>query len=464
MVGTLADRGLAELPLAPKNPLGYRQRLDAVRNYDIGPERLRDAGGPVTRFSIGPRWLMPTMVLVTSPEAIRDVLSIQDGSVDKTSPVFDEVRHILGANLANLPHEPWAPRRQTLQPVFTKRRVREFGGHMAQAAETVSSRWNDGGDIDLDAECRDLTMRALGRSVLGIDLDEQREDVAEPLGIANRYAMHRALLPIRAPRWLPTPARRRARAASAQVHRLAFQILHACRTDPTVEAPLVRALMEARDPVTGRTLSDQEIADELIIFIFAGHDTTATTLTYALWALGRNPDAQDRVAKEVAAIGDRELTPDDIPGLEYTVAVLRESLRLCPPGPTGTRMAMRDLRIGGYRVEAGTMLVVGRLAVQRDPSLWNDPLTFDPERFMPERYKRLDRWQYIPFGGGPRSCIGDHFAMLEATLALATIIRRFEFESSAADFPTTVQFTMVADGAIPARVRHRPPRDDATAR
>jgi cytochrome P450 len=161
------------------------------------------------------------------------------------------------------------------------------------------------------------------------------------------------------------------------------------------------------------------------------------------------------VAAEVAQLPDRPLTVDDIPRLNYTVQVLRESLRLCPPAPTGTRMARRDIEVGGFRVRAGTMLVFGRMAVQRDPTLWDAPLKFDPDRFSSDNMKKLDRWQYIPFGGGPRSCIGDHFAMLETTLALATVIRRTEIESLEEEFPLAVHFTMVAGGPIRARVQSR---------
>ena len=161
------------------------------------------------------------------------------------------------------------------------------------------------------------------------------------------------------------------------------------------------------------------------------------------------------MAREVAALPDRELEPDDVAQLGYTVQVLKESLRLCPPGPTGTRMATRDVAVGGYRVPAGTMLIFGRLTVQRDPTLWDDPLSFDPDRFGPGQGRDRNRWQYIPFGGGPRSCIGDHFAMLEATLGLATFVRRAEIVSLSAEFPLAVPFTMVADGPIPARIRRR---------
>jgi cytochrome P450 len=435
---------LATLPSPPQNPLPRKQRLEAVRTFHTGIDTLRDAGGPVTRFRLGPRWLMPPIVLVTSPEAIRDVLSARDGSVDKTTPVFVELRRAIGSNLADLPHKLWQPRRRTLQPVFTKQRVHE----------SVAENWIDN-EVDLDVESRTLTLRALGRSVLGVDLNDHAEEVSEPLTIALRYAMSRALRPVRAPWWLPTPARRRARSASARLHRLTADILHACRVDPQREAPLVHALIAATDPVDGRKLTDSEICDELIIFMFAGHETTATTIAYALWQLGRNPDQQDRLAAEVCALPDRRLTPDDLPQLPYTVQVVREALRLCPPAPTGTRMACRDLHVGGYRVKAGTMVIVGRMAVHRDPTLWDNPLAFNPDRFNPADHAARDRWQYLPFGGGPRSCIGDHFAMMEATLGLATLVRQAEIRSLDDEFPVDLHFSMIAGGPIRAHVRRR---------
>jgi cytochrome P450 len=186
---------------------------------------------------------------------------------------------------------------------------------------------------------------------------------------------------------------------------------------------------------TGQPLSDDDICHELVLFILAGHDTTSTTLAYSLWALGRHPEIQDRVFDEVSALGDRPLTPDDVSRLGHTVRVLHEALRLCPPAAGTPRMLREDLAVDGYRVEAGTMAGVSFYAMHRDPELWENPLTFDPDRFLPERSRGRNRWQYLPFGGGPRSCIGDHFAMLEATLSLATIVRAARIESLRGDFP-----------------------------
>jgi len=446
---------VAALPLAPRNPLPRMQQMKALRAFHTGCEALRDAGGSVTRVT--PTWMLPPFVVTTSPKGARDVLSRSCPFIDRSQPIYTEHRRLFGGSLFNFEHDAWLPRRRALQPAFTKQHVTQFGGHMAECADKLSHAWGDGAELDLDHECRRLTLRVLAQSMLGLDLDG-RFDVllAEPLRAAAAYMTDRAVRPVRAPWWLPTAARRRARAASATFNRLANDILQACRADPTRDAPLVRALIDVADPDTGRALSDEDICRELVVFLGAGYDTTATILTYALWALGRHPELQDRVAAEAAAVGDRPLTADDVPRLSYTVQVLNEALRLCPPAPVATRMVTKDFEVDGYRVEAGSWAIVGIYAMHRDPALWDSPLVFDPNRFSRANSKDRDRWQYLPFGGGPRSCIGDHFAILEATLGLATIIRHAEIHPlDDDDFPLAVPFTMVAGAPIRVRVRPR---------
>ena len=450
----MGNISVGDLPQAPLNPLPYREKLRALRSFNKGFEILRDSGGPVTRLKMAPRWLMPEVVVATSPQGAHDILGRSSEYVDKAT-VHQEMQYVLGGNLFDLMHDEWLPRRRAVQPVFTKKHVQSFAGDMAQAAQTVVDGWSEGSRIDLDKECRRLTMRALGRAVLGLDLDRRSDAVDDPLRTVLIYIANRAASPLRMPRWLPTPARNRARAAAATLRTLAEDVLKACREDPELDAPLVRALMAATDPETGEGLTDAEIRDELIVFIAAGHDTTATALTYALWQLGRYPEMQENVRAEAAELGDRELGPDDITHLGYTVQVLREALRLCPPAPGAARRAVRDIEVDGYRVRAGTLLLFGTYAVQRDPALWEWPQLFDPQRFRPEATKTMDRWQYLPFGAGQRSCIGEHFAMLEATLALATIVRSTEIRSSEDVFPVATPFTMVAGAPIWARVSWR---------
>ena len=245
-----ATGDVSSLPLAPKNPLPYRQRLAAVRSFHTGMDKLRDAGGPVTRVSLGPRWLIPPIVVAASPQAIRDVLSVRDGSFDRRAGCrWSFVGSSAGICLT-CPMEVTCSRRRTLQPVFAKQSVGQFGGHMVQAAEAVCATWGDDTRVDLDVQCRTVTLRALGRSVLGLDLDERADAVAQPLRDATSYAVTRAISPLRAPKWMPTRARRRAYAAAATIRELADAILQACRAYPTRDAPLVHALIAATDPET----------------------------------------------------------------------------------------------------------------------------------------------------------------------------------------------------------------------
>lgn len=447
---------VAMLPLAPKNPLPYRQQLRAVRSLIDGFQELLDAGGPITRLVLGPKWLIPTFVLIASPQGARDVLGRTDEIADRgETTTMLQMHRLMGGNLLDLPHQQWLPRRRTLQPLFTKQRVGRYAGHMAAAAQTVVDSWSAGATMDLDSECRALTLRALGRAVLGLDLDARADTVGPALRTALAWVADRALRPVNPPQWLPTSGQRRARGANASLHRLAGEILAAVRADPTRDAPLVRALITAADPHTGHPLSDDDICHELVLFMLAGHDTTSTTLTYSLWALGHHPALQDRVFQEVTALGDRPLTPDDVPRLGHSVRVLHEALRLCPPVSVTGRLLKKDVAVDGYRLEAGTMAILSLYAMHRDSRLWDDPLTFDPDRFLPERSQGRSRWQYLPFGGGPRSCIGDHFAMLEATLALATMIRAARIESLNDDFPLATPFSVVAAAPIDARVHPR---------
>lgn len=453
MVETLVQPAADALALAPKNPLPYWRQLRAVRSYIDGLQTLVDAGGPVTRIVLGPKWLVPNLVLIASPQGARDLLGRTDEVADRgRTRTMVEMRALMGGNLLDLPHERWLPRRRALQPMFTKRQVPRYSGHMAAAAQSVADGWRDGAVVDLDTECRKLTLRALGRSVLGLDLDERADEIGWALRTSLEWVADRAARPVNPPRWLPTRGQRAARRANDTLHRLAAEILHAVRVDPDRDAPLVRALIAAIDEETGQPLTDDEICHELVLFMLAGHDTTSTTLTYALWSLGHHRDIQDRVRAEVAAVGKRTLTPDDVSALDLTVRVLHEALRLCPPAAGTMRAPTRDIVVDGHLVEAETMALVSFYALHRDPALWEDPGCFDPDRFLPERSKGRSRWQYLPFGGGPRSCVGDHFAMLEATLALATIVRAAEIESLDENFPLATPFTVVAAAPIRARV------------
>lgn len=451
------DGGVERLLSVPANPLSYWRRLRALRHLETGLPLLRAAGGPITRIVLAPHWVMPPIVLICSPEGAHDLLGRTDSRAERgETSVSHELSALLGDNLLTMSHAEWLPRRRVIQPLFTTRNVPRFVGHVAALAEEFVERWLAGaGEIDLDRECRALTLRALGMSILGVDLQGRDDIVAAVLRDAVPWAVGRAMRPLNTPRWWPTRGRQRAVAASEGLHRLAADILRTCRNSPDIDAPLVRALMAARDPETGSPLSDRAICDELVLFIVAGHETIATALTYALYAVGHHRRTQQRVAAEVAELGAGPATANDIPRLGYSVQVLREAMRLCPPTAALGRMVMRDIAIDGYRVQAGTLALVSVIALHHDPDLWPDPLAFNPDRFASAESAARRRWDYLPFGAGPRRCLGDHFAMQEATVALASILRHVEIRSLRKGFPTTAPLTVIPAAPVPALIRRR---------
>ncbi|WP_202033093.1 cytochrome P450 [Nocardioides sp. WS12] len=449
-----AIKELGALPVAPDVPMGLVERLHHVRKFDSGLGVIGAAGGPVTTVRVGPRGLVPPFVVVTSPQGAHDVLAASDGAFDKEMIVHVQNR-VLGDNVFNLAHARWLARRRTLQPIFTKKHVVAFAGHMAAAAQAHADDMSQRGQVDLDQEMRHLTLEVVGKSVFGLDLGKDARAMGPHVRRVLQWVTNRSLRPVRSPMWLPTPARFRMRHSMAVLHALVDSAIDAAVAQPDGDAELVRLLLDATDPETGKPLTRKAVRAELLVFMLAGHDTTATTLAYSLWALGRHPDVQERLVAEVAALGDRTLTVGDVPSLPFTVQVIHEALRMCPPAPAIGRMAMRDVAVDGFRIPAGTNVVVGAYAIQHDARYWDEPERFDPDRFSVEQSAGRSRWQFFPFGAGPRSCIGDHFAMLEATLALATVVRAADIESLDDVFPTALPFTMTAGGPIPARVRKR---------
>lgn len=450
--------GTATLPRAQGT---WRQRLAAVEQFHTGGEWVRDQGLGIADLHLGPAALVPQVALAVSPRAAHDVLGRHDDAMDKTTP-FNVQRRLLGRHsgrpsddLFHMTYQPWLSRKRALQPVFTKRQVASYSGQMAAVAEELTTHWTSKGQVDIGKAARVLTLEVLGRSVFGLHLGDRAEALGPHVDVLMKYMLTRAVRPARSPYWLPTPPRARFFRAWTVVDELSDEAMKICREDPGHEAPLIRQLLAAADPETGRELTDEQRRADLLAFLLAGHDTTSTTLAYTLWQVGRRPDIQERLQVEIDALSGRPLTAADLPSLPYTVQVIHEALRLCPPAAGVARNSTRDVEVDGCRVPQGYTVIVPIYALHRDPNAWTQPLLFDPDRFAPEHRKAIDRWQYLPFGGGPRSCIGDHFAMLEATLALATIVRGAAITSLRPDFPLRLTTTLTAAEPVPLRFTAR---------
>ena len=303
----MADVTLQSCPLPPVSPLRWRARVKALQQFNTGAEMLREAGGPVTLVRLGPRRITPTFVMVTSPQGARDVLGGTDEAIDKEMIVHIQSR-LFGSNVFNMPYLSWKPRRRTLQPLFTKKHVATFSGHMSEAAEALAAKWAAG--MEVRPRRRDPRAHVARHRTFGVwgRLRRERRDRAR-----NRDRAQLCDEAVAACR--PCAGRAPDAAAGslprglATLHSVIDEAVAACRTEPDREAELIRLLLDARDPETGRPLTDKAIRDELLVFLLAGHDTTSTTLTYALWALGHHPEMQARVAAEAsAAAADRTLS------------------------------------------------------------------------------------------------------------------------------------------------------------
>ncbi|HEX7266691.1 MAG TPA: cytochrome P450, partial [Streptosporangiaceae bacterium] len=206
----------------------------------------------------------------------------------------------------------------------------------------------------------------------------------------------------------------------------------------------------------GSPLTDREVRDQVLVFLLAGHETTSTALTYTLHLLGRHPDVQHRVRAEADTIaGDRALTAQDASVLGYTTMVVKEAMRLYPSAPFLGRQAVQDDQIGGYHVPAGADVVLAPWITHRHPAFWERPEGFDPQRFTPEQEKARHRYAWFPFGGGPRGCIGQHFSMLESVIALATLVRDFQFAAPPGEPARTNHITLRPTHGVPSRVTAR---------
>ena len=449
-----ASRDGAGLPLPPRVPGGMRDHVEKLTYNHHTAVRLVEEGSTVSYLAFGPERLgarlAPRVALVTSARGAHDVLAGADGAVDKLGAMYESFC-ALSPNVFNLPHERWVPRKRALQPVFTKPRTREYAASISGVAAEAGPVWAEAGVLDVQEHARRLTTEILGQSLLGRELGSQADLLATAFEDITGYVLWRGTVPLAPPLWMPTPGKRRYRAAEHAVLELCGEALDEARRTGGEGAPLLRRLLEATDPVTGDPLTEDQRRNDLMTFMLAGHDTTASTLTYALWQLGRHPQWQDKVAAEATALGRSELTPADVERLPSAVHVLHEAMRLCPPAPNAVRQTVRDVAVDGFRIPAGWVLLVSIYALHRDPAVWEDAEKFDPSRWT--RPHTRSRWQYLPFSGGQRKCIGDHFAMLEATIALASLVRDLVL-TPVDDFE--MEFAFTARSAGPVRMQVAP--------
>ena len=431
-------------------------------------EQAHRCYGDVVRFSAGPPGLRIVMYGVFSPEGARQVLTSTGQRYTKGNLFYQETAAILGDGILTSEGDRWQRQKRFIQPLFTRRRVAGYVEVMAAQTAVLIDRWHAaarrGGTVDAAEDMMHLTLAVIGRVLFGDDLTKVTPALQEAFPVVNAHVWRRAQSPLRLPATWPTPANRRAARAQRQLYEVVEGIIDRRRAASASGEDLLSLLLRARDPdaLGADALDDAEIRDQVLIFLLAGHETTATALTFTLHLLGRHPDVQQRVRIEVEQVfgaDDQGPTVERIAALAYTTQVIKEAMRLYPSAyGIGRRIPEGDL-IDGYHLPPGADVLVSPWVTHRDPRVWEQPERFNPDRFTPEKEKQRHRYAYLPFGGGPRACIGQYFSMLEATLATASIIRAFGLHAPPGPVPLTTGITLRPAGHVPltlAPPSHRP--------
>ncbi|GAA4401928.1 cytochrome P450 [Ornithinibacter aureus] len=383
--------------------------------------------GDIVRMVLGPRGADREVWWLHHPDAAARVLSGSSWrTYAKRDRVYEEIAYWLGPGLLAAEGDEWTRQRTMLQPAFTKEAVHGYADLMVEEIEAFISGWDAGAPVTLDLSdhMQHLTLQVVLRALFGESASDAVPHVRRSFPSLSETIVRRGLGPVALPRAIPTRTVRRGRAARADLLAVCDRLITARREGPETASDLLGRLLTAHD--ANGPLSDDEVRAQVLVFLLAGHETTSTALTFALHLLGQHQDVQGAVRSEVRAVlGNSRPTATTAANLPCTTAALKEAMRLYPSAPMLGRLTLQDDEIMGHRVTRGTNVVVVPWTIHRHPDLWVDPLVYDPSRFTGDgtRPAPAHRYAWMPFGGGPRACIGQHFSMVEAVLALALILR-----------------------------------------
>ncbi|MGY0491885.1 bifunctional albaflavenone monooxygenase/terpene synthase [Streptomyces sp. WG-D5] len=383
---------------------------------------LRD-GGEVVRLRLGPK----TAYAVNDPELVAALLKSPDFLVG--GPLWETMGVLLGKGVATSNGPLHRRQRRAVQPAFRMDRIHSYAAVMEQEARAMADRWEDGQTVDIGAEVFRTATRIVARSVLQVDsIDERADRLSAALHTVFEGLYRRMILSFGPLYRLPLPANRRFENALADLHRLVDEIIAERRAQTATGCnpdDLLAALLDDRDE-NGEPVGEQEVHDQVVSLVVAGAENVAKTLTWVFQLLAEHPEHEKRLSEELSsATGGRPVAFGDLKELAYMRNLLTESMRIRPAVWILTRLAAVDTTLGGYRIPAGADIVYSPLAMQRDPRAFRDHLTFDPDRWLPERAADVTPAAHAPFSVGNRKCPGDHFSMAELALVLGAVVQKW---------------------------------------
>jgi len=362
-------------------------------------------------------------IFVNHPDLIEEVLVTHARKYFK-GRILRANRHVFGEGLLTSEGDFWLRQRRLAQPAFHRARVASYAAIMVEYTQRLLENWRDGEECDVHQRMMQLTLQIVAKTLFDADVARDTQDVGKSLQLLLELgANFRRTLFV--PHWVPIPANLRIKREIAFIEGILYRIISERRASGRDTGDLLSMLLHAQDD-DGSRMTDKQLRDETITLFLAGHETTASTLSWTWWLLGQNPRVEAKLHAELdAVLGGRPPSFDDLARLPYTGNVVTESLRLCPAAWGLARIAVEDHEIAGYPVRKGMGVAMAQWVVHRDPRWYSKPEEFLPERWEGDFQKTLPRFAYFPFGGGPRQCIGNSFAQMEAALILATIAQKF---------------------------------------
>jgi cytochrome P450 len=394
-----------------KDPLAFLQR--AAEEY-----------GDVVHIRFGPK---RHVYLISNPDYIKEVLVTQHASFHKAKGL-QTAKAVVGEGILTSEGKKHLRQRRLIQPAFRKERIASYADDMVGFAKKMTDSWQDGEERMINQDMMELTLAIITNTMFGTDVHESAKEIGRAIEVGLHYVSRKASSIFDIPPSVPTKSNREFQQANEILNKAIYKIIEERRRKNAADlSDLLAMLLAARDEEDGTGMTDEQVRDEVMTIFIAGHETTANTLSWTWYLLSQHPEAERRLWEELDTVLEGRLpTAEDIPKLTYTTNIVWEALRLYPAAWAINREVVEPVQIGEYQFEPGETIMMSQYVMHRKPEYFDQPDQFIPERFEGDLLKRIPQFAFFPFGGGPRICIGNHFALMEAALVIATVAQRFQ--------------------------------------
>ncbi len=417
---------MSKTKLTPPGPKG-NFLLGNLREFQTNPLKylikLREDYGNFVQFRLGP---FQKFYLINDPELIKEVLVTKQQSFVKSKDI-QTLKAVVGEGLLTSEKETHRKQRKLIQPSFKRTHINSYGEDMIDTTLNYIFKWEEEEERLISEDMLNITLGIISKTMFSMEFEEGADVIGEPMEAVMKQGIKRMRSLVQVPLFIPTKENRELKKAITALDNVLYNIINQRKLSTTKHDDLLGVLMDAKDDTDGTSMSDQQLRDELMTIFLAGHETTANALTWTLYLLAKHPEVQYKLHQELKSVLGSELPKvEHYSNLSYTQNIVWEALRLYPPAYVIGRQVDEDVTIGDYLLKKGETVMLSQYVMHRNEAYFKDPDKFIPERFENDFMKSLPSFAYFPFGGGPRVCIGNHFALMEIVLVLACIFQQYQ--------------------------------------